>query len=446
MPPFVLFGIFAPMLNTNTTFLKHLLAVFCVFVSSISVAQQQGSLMDLDLDSTRKMFNTWKTFDGVRFNGYIQPQFQVTRQNGARSFNGGDFAPNVSNRFMLRRGRFRISYTSLNKNKEPTVNFVFQFDGTERGVFIRDFWGRFYEHRFNLFSFSMGMLPRPFGFEVNLSSSDREALERGRMSQILMRTERDLGFMVTMESSKAKNWLRHLKLDVGIFNGQGLTATADFDNHKDLISRLSMKPVKINKSILSGSISGFLGGMEQFTPTIYRVENTRFKADSTTANLGKIAPRRYWGGDVQFKIPNRKGFTELRAEYIFGQQTATFASSESPGTIPTANGRNAPLYVRHFNGAYFYFLQHLGSTKYQFVMKYDWYDPNTRVSGKQLGEGFSWADIRYNTLGVGLIHHLNDNLKATLWYEMPTNEATSLSGYTTDQLDNNFTCRLQYRF
>ncbi len=402
--------------------------------------------MDLDLDSTRKMFNTWKTFDGVRFNGYIQPQFQVAQQNGARNFNGGDFAPNVNNRFMLRRGRLRISYTRLNKNQEPTVNFVFQFDGTERGVFIRDFWGRFYEHRLNCFSFSMGMFPRPFGFEVNLSSSDRESLERGRMSQILMRTERDLGFMVTMESIKATNWFRYVKIDVGVFNGQGLTATADFDNHKDLIGRLSLKPVKIHKSFLSGSVSGFLGGMEQFTPTIYRVENARFKADSAASNLGKIAPRHYWGADLQFKIPNRKGFTELRAEYIFGEQTATFASSESPGVIPVANGKNLPLYIRHFNGAYFYFLQHLGSTKNQLVIKYDWYDPNTRVSGKQIDEGFSWADIRYNTLGLGLVHHLNDNLKATLWYEMPTNEATALSGYTTNQLDNTFTCRLQYRF
>ena len=132
---------------------------------------------------------------------------------------------------------------------------------------------------------------------------------------------------------------------------------------------------------------------------------------------------------MQIKIPNRVGQTEFRAEYIRGTQTATQNSTETPGVIPTFNGINAPLYIRHFDGAYFYFLQHLGSKKHQFVAKYDWYDPNKKVKGTEIGKTFTAADVRFNTLGVGYLIYPNDNLKVIFWYEMPKNENTNLTDY-----------------
>jgi hypothetical protein len=70
------------------------------------------------------------------------------------------------------------------------------------------------------------------------------------MSQLLMRTERDLGFMGSFEARTKKTFIRYLKWDIGIFNGQGLTGTADFDSHKDLITRLFLKPYKISPKSL----------------------------------------------------------------------------------------------------------------------------------------------------------------------------------------------------
>ena len=64
---------------------------------------------------------------------------------------------------MLRRARIRFDYAHYSKEGLPQAQVVFQFDGTERGVVIRDFWGRLYENRFQLFSFTMGMFARPFG-------------------------------------------------------------------------------------------------------------------------------------------------------------------------------------------------------------------------------------------------------------------------------------------
>ena len=131
---------------------------------------------------------------------------------------------------------------------------------------------------------------------------------------------------------------------------------------------------------------------------------------------------------------------------IAGTQTGTSNSSETPALLLT--GKEA-FYIRHFNGAYFYFLQHLFSVNHQLVIKYDWYDANSRVKGKEIGaagNGFTAADIKYSTLGVGYVYYMTENAKLMLYYARVWNEKTSLPGYTTDLKDNVFTCRLQFRF
>jgi hypothetical protein len=430
-------------------------AVLCLLLL-LSAAARAQFLMDM-IDTTTELgkgvFSMYKKYDALRFSGYIQPQFQYAGSKGAKSFAGGDFPAAVNNRFMLRRGRLRLDYERYSKDNMPIVQFAFQFDGTERGVFIRDFYGRFFENKWNVLSISAGMFARPFGYEVNLSSADRESPERGRMSQLLMKTERDLGAMISFEPRGKDHPLRYLKIDAGLFNGQGLSSTADFDSHKDLIARISMKPVPLNARgmRLSAGISCLYGGMQQFTRYIYRSGGAAgFNVDSAAANEGKIAPRHYYGADVQWKIPNRKGFTELRAEYIRGTQTATAAASETPGVVPVdAGGHLQPLYVRKFDGAYVYFLQHLGSEQHQLALKYDWYDPNREVHGRQVGQPGSnttEADIRYDTFGGGYLYYMNEHLKIVFWYDLVRNEVTNLNGYTADVADNIFTCRLQFRF
>ena len=168
--------------------------------------------------------------------------------------------------------------------------------------------------------------------------------------------------------------------------------------------------------------------------------------DSAVTNINKIAPRKYYGADAQLKIKNKVGFTELRAEFITGKQTASSASSETPGTSFTGN---EGYYIRKFNGAYFYFLQNLGNIRHQIGVKYDWYDANTDVKGDEIGKPgttINAANIKYSTLGFGYIYYITPNIKLVLWYDKITNEKTQLAGYTSDVKDNIFTCRLQFRF
>lgn len=433
--------------------LKKQSLLFPFFFLLIYTAQAQF-LMDM-VDTTksmgRGMLGIFQKFDNFRVGGYIQTQFQAISGKGASSYGGGDFATNVNNRFMIRRGRIRFDYVHFTPNNGPSVQFVFQFDGTERGVFIRDFWGRVLENKWQLFSFTTGMFARPFGYELNLSSSDRESPERGRMSQILMKTERDLGAMVSFEPRKKNHPLRFLKIDAGIFNGPGLAAPADFDSHKDFIGRIDIKPLHLSKSVtLGGELSYFNGGLIQNNRYVYTTETSgslkKNIVDSSLGNTGKIAPRKYYGADLQLKIKNRAGYTELRAEFISGTQTATANSSETPAVLLTGTDG---YYRRRFNGGYFYFLQHVVNSHHQLGIKFDWYDPNTRVKKNEIGvagSNFTKADILYATLGFGYTWYINENLKWVLWYEKVTNEKTNLPGFTSDVKDDLFTCRMQFRF
>jgi len=439
-----------------TRILPIVILMLCITVTAR--AQFLMDMIDTTTEMGKGMMSMYMKYDALRFSGYIQPEFQVAQSRGAQSYAAGNFPAASDNRFTLRRGRIRVDYERYNKDDMPMVQFAFQFDGTERGVFIRDFYGRFFETKFNLFSLVGGMFARPFGYEVNLSSADRETPERGRMSQILMKTERDLGAMISFEPRRKEHPLSFLKIDVGAFNGQGLTATTDFDSHKDIIGRVAIKPQRIKgtKSVLSGGVSVLYGGMQQFTNQINTMGTVNgkpgFRTDSSMKNIGEIAPRHYYGADIQWKISNGegKGYTQFRAEYLRGQQTATALTTETPGIIPvTPAGTLQPLYIRNFNGAYLYYIQNLGSPKHQAVLKYDWYDPNTKVKGKDIGvpgAGLTPADIRYNTVGIGYLYYANEHLKFMVYYDWVTNEKTALEGYEDDLKDNVLTARMQYRF
>jgi hypothetical protein len=436
----------------KTGILKQLIITAIISLSCfVSKAQFLMDMVDTTTETGKGLLNVYRKYDHLRFGGYIQPQFQIASQKGIKSFEGGDFSPSVSNRFMLRRSRVRIDYVHFGKDNVAGVQFVFQFDANERSFSVRDVWGRIFENKFKLFSFTTGMFARPFGYEVNLSSSDRESPERGRMSQILMKSERDLGAMISFDVRKAKHPLKYLKIDAGLFNGQGINAAGDFDNTKDFIGRVAMKPQKIQKDIsLSAGVSILYGGLENNTKYHYGTGTDagikKQLVDSAESNIGKVSPRRYYGADMQLKIKNKMGFTELRGEFLTGQQTGTSNNTETPVALLTGTDG---FHTRHFNGAYFYLLQNIFSNRHQLLVKYDWYDPNTKVKGNEIGasrSNLTAANIKYNTIGFGYINNITPNVKAVVYYAMPKNEKTRLAGYTSDISDDVFTCRLQFRF
>ena len=169
--------------------------------------------------------------------------------------------------------------------------------------------------------------------------------------------------------------------------------------------------------------------------------------DSTSTNKGHASVRQYIGLDGQFSITTPLGITSIRGEFITGEQPGSASSSKSPdkqAATPTAD-----TYKRQLMGFNVYFLQGIWHTKNQLVLKYDMYDPNTQVTGKDIGKtgaGLTQADIAYTTLGIGWVYHWDNNVKITAYYDIVKNENTVLAGYTRDVLDNVFTLRVQYKF
>lgn len=431
--------------------LYKLLAV-SIFFFLLSPLSAQRFLSDYD--STLFMRDTVtevvRRFDNLIFSGYIQPQFQVAQEKGIESYAGGNFRDFADNRFMLRRARLKADYKINSKNSHvPAALFTFQFEATERDVNVRDVFVRIFEPMRQNFSLTGGLFSRPFGYEVNLSSSYRETPERGRMSQILMPSERDLGAMISYESQKSNRKNPQIKFDIGLFNGQGKSGPAEFDSYKDLISRLAIKPLKAGPNVsVSGGLSLLLGGWAQATRYKYKMDDKNglkhFAVDSSLSNIGDKAPREYYGADVQLAYKHAWGKTEVRGEYWKGLQPGTASTSVNPGELP-----EGPTYIRNFDGAFIYFLQNIISEKWELMAKYDWYDPNTKVSEGEIGKtgtNLTRADVRYDTYGIGLTHYFNDNLKILAYYDIVTNEKTGLTGYTEDHDDNVFTLRMQLRF
>lgn len=417
-------------------------------------AQQAKENIDSTVISNKSLLSLFNKFNNLTISGYIQPEFQVIQQKGAHSFGGGDFEDNSSNRFKIRRGRIKFNYTGHNKENFKTVDIVFQPDITEKGVVLRDLYGAIYENRFNLFSLTIGMMNRPFSHEVIYSSSKRESPERGRITQTLMKDERDLGVKVTFAPQRKDHPLYNLNWDLGFYNGPGLGNTTDFDSYKDLITRVTYTKIPISKKTeLSVGLSYFNGGFIQKTKYINHEETVnnikQYVVDSSVNNIDAKAPRKYLEADLNLKFKQKAGITELRAEFWSGKQTATQFNSATPAAIPMSGATPSPLYIRNFNGVIFYLLHNFINKKHQLAVKYDWYDPNTKVSGSDIGKAGSnltEADIKYSTLGLGYTFSFNEHAKIVFWYDIVNNEKTQLADFTNDLKDNLFTCRLQFKF
>ena len=435
---------------------KHVAILAFLFLLSFQSYSQRTINDIMDSTTVNHLLIISKKYGSLSFSGYLQPQYQVAQSNGTLAeYQGGNFGEFTNNRFRLRRGRLRADYMMLNDDGSPSTYFVLQFDGTEQGVNVRDFWGRYYENKWKLVYVTLGLSGRPFGNELQLSSAGREAPERGRMSQILMRTERDLGATFTFNPRWKDAKLKNVVLDLGVYNGQGLAGPGEFDNSKDVIARLSHKPYTFKKFGFSvaGGLSTLQGGLNHRLPVSHKMQNINgllsMVKDSSATTINQVAPRRYYGADIQLATATKSWKSELRAEVISGLQSATATTSATPGSYPIDSKSVAlPYYTRNFNGAYFTFVQTLNSTDNQLIFKYDWYDPNAKVTGMDItaAKGLTAADVRFDTFGFGFLHHFNPHFKAVLYYDMIKNESTQIPGYTEDRKDNVFTLRTQFYF
>ncbi|MES2760880.1 MAG: porin [Bacteroidota bacterium] len=432
------------------TIRKYLtLAFFCISLLQYkhSLAQAESSTNIDSLSKSIKAIKDEITFlKRLKISGYVQPQFQMIDSAGAPSFAGGDFVNGTgkySSRFTVRRGRIKFTYTHNN------IEIVLNPDISERGVFMRETYGKITDPWLKMFSLTAGLLQYQFGYDEPTSSAIRETPERARMFQLLFPSERDLGVFGSVVFPKT-TLLNGLKIDIAATNGVA-GINPEFDSYKDYHGRIGYSKTSKNDKVSFGiGVSYYNGGYRTGNIIDYNLKRSEigdyaYGIAADTANYERKAQKLYYGADAQLSIKWKIGTTVLRGEYIQGEQPGTSSSSASARVVPTSK-----LYHRDFNGASFYFIQNLGKSKFQLVAKYDWYDPNVKIAGLDVGKVDTHTnnigDIRFDTYGLGLNYYLDKNVKIVLYYDYIVNEKTLVTGYTNDIKDNVYTLRMQYRF
>jgi phosphate-selective porin len=426
---------------------RKLFYVFSLVLLVCSIKAQETTETPLDT-LTRSVVNLMddvSKMKRLKITGYVQPQFQYIDSAGAPSVAGGDFVNGTNkyySRFMMRRGRFKFTYTYQN------VLLMVNTDATEKGLNMRETYAKVTDPWLNMFSLTAGLLQVQFGFEVTQSSGDRETPERARYNQTLFPTERDLGAFGSLVFPKSSP-LNGLKLDVAVMNGAAGVAP-EFDNNKDYTGRIQYsKTTKSERLTFAIGASGYYGGykigsVKDYKFTTLANGDKGFDFSSDTGFVERLGERIYMGVDAQASIDWKIGITTLRAEYIQGTHPGTDKSNRSPSVLPTS-----AIYQRDFNGAYFYFIQDIGTSKFQVVGKYDWFDPNVKITGQDIGKTgtrTNLGDIRFDTYGFGITYRINSYAKIMAYYDVVNNEASQVAGYKQDIKDNVLTIRMQIKY
>lgn len=419
---------------------KKITLFLCVLLLGITIVNAQEAeptpFEDLQ-QKVQSIENDVLKLKKLKVSGYIQSQYQWGEKSASLKVGSSNENKEKSfNRIGIRRGRIKFTY------EEGIASGVFQLDITEKNVGFKDAYLNIKDPWVKSTALRAGIFDRPFGNEISYSSSRRESPERSAIFQTLFPDERDLGAMIILQAPKTSPW-NILKLEAGLFAGNGIKM--ETDNKRDFIGHLSVSKTFGNSISFGAGTSYYNGKVYQGTDTVYKMQGKQFVLNEND-NKGKFAKREYIGFDVQFTASGVMGMTQLRAEYLFGQQPGTASSTKSPNSSSLQANKT---YIRNFNGGYIIFIQDLGKKiPFSAVVKYDWYDPNTKVSKNEIGEnGTGKADLFQNTIGLGALWRINKSLRLQAFYEINKNEKTNnVSGYDKDLKDDVFTLRLQYKF
>ncbi|WP_129714560.1 porin [Pedobacter sp. SYP-B3415] len=403
-------------------------------------------LLALPLCSLAQNNNAPSSYDPheIHISGYFQTQFQKASAPGISSFSAGDFSKNSDNRFLIRRGRLKVD------RADKYTSIVFQIDATQNGFLLMDGFIQIHEPATRRWMLTAGLFNRPFGHSIAYSSGYRDFPERARVFQTLMPRERDLGAMVTY---KPQTLLKFLTANLGVVNGSGLTAR-DYDNKKDLIGNLAFKFDSLagKKLDLGFGVSGYKGYVRNGTNTYFTRQGGGYIANTSADFNGLYLRRDYVGADLQLSYRSPIGETIFKTEYVTGYQPGIANSEEVNGPASSQSFSAQPktdLYLRKFDGYFFWLSHQIVNTKLSALLAYDVYDPNKDLANQEIGQtgNFTTAgDIKYSTLGYGLTYLIGERIKFTLYNEHVVNENTALENYTSDVRDDVFTARLQYRW
>lgn len=462
------------------------LVLFFGFYAVQSQAQTD-SVTNARLNRMDNVLNILREF---RIQIYAQPEWMRADTSGINSFAAGNFPAHANNRFVVRRGRFKLSWQHETVNKWgdsiKVGEFAFQFDATEKGFnLVKDFYGRIIDPWTGWFSLQGGIFLRPFGYECPAPPATHESPEFSRVTQTITPNEDELGEALIIESPRNFKPL-YIRVDANMVNGQGIgltqsgaagPQTGTYQSAKDFIGRLIVgKTFNAGKAKFGINASGsyYRGSVLQTTNNVFEVQNiggvmkfqnvTGSNADSAQKFLANYK-REYFDAYLQFnfdyKINDKFSITTMiRDEYVTGQQPGTGGANSTLASsqVPLGAGNAAPasdLYIRKFMGDMFYVTQSFhnkvgkATIHNDLTFKLDIYDPNTQIAGNSIlkSNNFSVTDVKFTTLSFGYAFCPTPYFKLTVWYDHVLNESTGLTGtiYTSNYPKNDIlTIRTQF--
>jgi len=375
----------------------------------------------------------------IKVSGYIQAQYQM--------FENPSLQP--TNYFSIRRARVKFTYEALDG-----VKFVLQPDFAPGSLSIKDAYVVVNDHWTKSFSLWAGKFNRP-NYEVEYSSSQRELPERSLVIRTLYPGERAIGAKLEFNPVNIP-----IHAQVALLNGtDGLTINdksgtnlnsnenKDFDNFKDIMARVTYNITLGNFGGLDIGAHGYFGSLKSNALATLSSDYTTL----TTAKVGDPIKRNWFGGEFQF-FADILGGLSLKGEYIAGKN-ASIGYSPVAGVAASADGKTAAVapipgvanYQNNFAGYYVYLIKNLGKRN-QFAFRYDYYDPNTNITGKDvMVKGYTSADatvlknkmsgksdLATTTYGFALHHYFDDNIRITLAYDIVQNEKVGSEGLLTE--------------
>lgn len=350
----------------------------------------------------------------IKISGYIQAQWE--------SYDKDLVKTNESNNtFFIRRARVKFTYEALDG-----VKFVLQPDFSTGSLSLKDAYAVVNIPKLKDFTLWAGQFNRP-DYEVEYSSSQREVLERSRVIRAIYPGEREIGVKLEYIGSTIP-----LKLQLMAMNGNFTGSQAkDADSKKDLMGRVvySVKLPAAGIGIDFGA-NGYLGGNRAKTNKY--IVNTMGVADSI--NVGDYLDKNWVGGEIQI-FADILGGLAVKGEYMSGVNST---ASTIASTATMAQQKADPNKIKNFSGYYIYLIKNIGPRN-QMVARYDYYDPNTKLSGDAAKN-----DLNYKTLTLSWQHYLNDFIRISLNYEMPKNETNVKN--PKDLKDNILGIRIQAKF
>ncbi|MHB9055843.1 MAG: hypothetical protein ACYC2P_06785 [Paludibacteraceae bacterium] len=429
------------------------LVAIAVSVFTATAQEEEKTPLEQVQQKVEEQDGVLSKLNNLKVTGYIQPQYQWGEQSASLKVGTGNEDPTKAfNRIGIRRGRLKFTYDDgglasgvfqLNIIDKPGLSGA-TVQLKEAYLNVKDPW-------LKTCAIRAGVFERPFGNEISYSSSLLESPERSRITNQLFPEESDLGGMIVLRPA-ATSSINFLKFEGGLFAGNAINP--ETDNRKDFIGHIgASKPIG-NTAHWGLGASYYNGGVYQTTSKVYTMKDGGFTVNIDASNVGRFAKREYFGFDGQFSFESMLGMSQLRGEYVWGTQPGSSSNTASPNraAIPSASAVY-DTYLRPISGWYAIWVQDLGQIPFSAVVKYDVYDPNTLVSENGIGSvvaaGASTgsADLKYSTLGFGLLWRISQSLRLQSYFEFVKNETTSsIEAFSKDQKDNVFTMRLQYKF